>query len=146
MLRLALLAAALIFAVPAVADVRPARTLLSGGCAEYVLCSAEADGTAGCDNNAATPDNIVADVTGTARITFYATDSTASSFTCNAYTSADSYSSTKRAAITASALGTQITESTQVVSVEGAMRFVWIECAAPVGGTVTIEALACGVK
>jgi len=122
--------------MPAVADTAATNVRRANGCVEWTLCSAEADTTAACD---ASGDNIVAKLAGNYVQTLYATQSTATTFTCHLYSSDNGYSATLRQQITSAAL----TASQYVITIEGPMDDEWIECTTITGGTVTITSLAC---
>lgn len=137
---LALLSAHLSLPRAALADVAPTDTIREHGCREYVLCSAEADTTAACDNGT---DNIVADLSGRYTWCAYATQSTATTFACDLLTSDSGYSATKRQALTSAGAATQISQSQQVVCGSGVVADVWAECTTITGGTVTLTLLSC---
>jgi len=130
---------------PAMADVGPAVQLLANGAMQATLCAAEAD--VGACKNVAGTHTIVVDTGGRSLITFYSTQSTATTYTCDAYTNDTGYSATARASLTSAGAGTQLTPTTMSVSVSGALRFVWVECSTAISGggaLVTITAVIGG--
>jgi len=134
-----------LWAFPVMADVGPAATQLSNGAIQATLCAAEAD--VGACKDAAGNHVIVADAGGRTMLTLYATQSSATTFTCDAYGNDTGYSATARTALTSSGAGTQLTPTTMMVSISAAFRFVWVECSTAISGggaLVTITATIAG--
>jgi hypothetical protein len=137
--------AAFAFLAPAAAwaaDTAAPWRSLSNGCGVYTLCNAQS-ATGVCGNGSA---NYVADVSGRYAMTVYATSSTATTFTCDLYTSDNGYQATTRTALTSSGASTQLSYAASrfSVSIAGTLASLWAECTTAItGGTVTINAYVC---
>ena len=130
----------LLVASVAWADVPVSPTAVRNGCVQYTLCAAEANGALPCKDSGATG-VLVARLAGNYVQTLYATQSTATTFTCHLYSSDNGYSATLRQQITSAAL----TKTQQVITIEGPLDYEWIECSAIADNAVTITSLACPV-
>ena len=130
----------LLLAAPAWADVPVTGTAVRNGCSQFVLCDAEANGALPCKDSGATG-VMVARLAGNYVQTLYATQSTATTFSCHLFSSDNGYSATLRQQITTAAL----TKTQQVITIEGPLDYEWIECSAIADNQVTITSLACPV-
>lgn len=128
---------------PASADIDATMIILNHACREFYVCAGEQDTTEACDNQSIPALNIVADMTGFSTISFFAAESTAPTFSCNAFTSALGYHATQRSQITSAGAGTEISNTNTLVSISGVFRKVWVECSSIPSGYVTIRATAC---
>lgn len=135
-----LLALALFAPATALADVVPDQVPLANGCTQYTLCAAETDTTAACDSAS---DNIVLNAGARYAFSVYTTQSTASAWVCNVYTSDRGYHATLKQALTSSGASTELTESQKVIAFSGVFDDLWIECGTITGGAVTATAIAC---
>jgi hypothetical protein len=138
---LGLLALGMLLAGSALAaDVPVSPKAVRSGCSQYTLCDAEADAALPCKNSGATG-VMVARLAGNYTQTLYATQATATTFSCHLFSSDNGYSATLRQQITAVALS----ETQYVITIEGPLDYEWIECSAIADNQVTITSLACPV-
>lgn len=147
MKRLALLTLALALAAPSLADNPPmSQFVYSNGDGTSTrggtLCSAQTATATGCTGTVnGVSDELVADLRGFSTITLDSTASTATSYTCDLYTSALGYDGDSGAGQDRTT--TALTETQQTVGLsDGGRSFVWVECSAISGGSVTISFVA----
>ena len=142
MKHLLLILGTLLLAWPAAGgDVPATNRPLANGCKSWTLCDAEANAALPCKDSGATG-VIVARLAGNYVQTLYATQSTATTFSCHLYSSDNGYSATLRQQITTAAL----TKTQQVITIEGPLDYEWIECSAIADNQVTITTLACPIQ
>ena len=142
MKHLLLILGTLLLAMPAAGgDVPATNRPLANGCKSWTLCDAEADAALPCKDSGATG-VLVARLAGNYVQTLYATQSTATTFSCHLYSSDNGYSATLRQQITS----VPLTQAQFVRTIEGPLDYEWIECSAiNADGVVTVTALACPI-
>lgn len=142
--RLALALVALFWAAGASADVPARRQLVTGelmghsGCHVFTLCSAQT-ATGACVD--ATPDEIVADLSGFATATAYATSGTSTDFTCNLFSNLTGHDA--GSATAGQVNGSSLTEASRIQVLPFGLARVWGNCPEIANGNVTIEVIAC---
>jgi len=107
------------------------------------LCSAQpSSGTStGCTGTVnGVSDQLVADLRGYSSVAFYANQSTATTFTCDVYTSDNGYDADSGVGQDRSS--TAMSETQTMIVLDGALAFAWIECSAIADNQVTITFVA----
>lgn len=125
-----------LLALPAFGDTTPpTNNPLPENGREATLCSGQT-ATGVCTYGGQT---IVWDVRGYKTITFDSTASDATSWTCDVLSSADGTASTGQ-----DVSATSISETAEILTLEGGFRYIWVTCSALTagGGSVTIWATA----
>lgn len=136
MYRFAVLCALLLFPSVSNSDVAPDANTLSHGRVQYTMCNAQPNGSEGVCTKGG--DEIVADVRTRSVLTFDATMSTSSTYTCDIYTNSvgfDASTSAQRQ----QANTTSLTATTQVITLSGVLNRVWVNCSViNADGAVTV--------
>jgi hypothetical protein len=141
-------------AAPAFADKPPisAKGIGSGDSARTIgtLCSAQTATSTGCttalgalvvyDGVASTSNVIVLDARPFSSIALYANQATATTFTCDLYTSDNGYDADS--GVGQDRTTTALTETQQMVSIEGSFAYVWMECSGIADNSLTITFVA----
>lgn len=149
MKRLAILA--VLWSVPAFADVGPPSSpsapvpvrALGSDALVGTLCWAQTAATTGCTYlaaNGGNGDQIVADLRGYTSVTLYSNQTTATTYTCDAYSSDNGYDADSGVGTDRST--TSLSESQEMIVLSGALSYLWIECAAIGDNSVTVTFLA----
>jgi len=131
-----LLALLVLLPLAASADTGPTNVRgLTGGAQSGTLCSAETT-TGVCIST----DEIVLDLRGRWSLSIYGNQSTATAYTCDVISNDIGHDAATGEGqdMTAGAL----TETNQMVALEGLMGYVWINCSTITGGNVTVTYLA----
>lgn len=142
-----ILAIALLLAAPVYGDAPPL-TLTSRGSGSEVhltgtLCSAQTATATGCTGThvlTGVSDQLVADLRGFDQVTFYSNQSTATTYTCDVYTSDNGYDADSGVGQDRSS--TSLTETQEAIVLSGPLAYAWIECAAIADNQVTITFVA----
>lgn len=130
----------IIIASSASADSPPISSSPAGpDCVKLLMCNGQ--GSAGDCTDPSTSDEVVADVTGYTRMTFYAHLSSATTFTCNPVHSDRGHDIGVGNGDTATAIA--ITDSTPAPTASVNWNKMWITCSTISGGTVIVNVLAC---
>lgn len=130
----------LLLALPALgADVAPTARRAGPDCYEYTLCSSQAVQTGGTPCDSSTGD-IVLYAAGRSNLTFYSTQSTASSYSCDVYSADESWAASSGGHKVNS---TSLTQTTPVLSINGMFDYLWVECTSIANNQVTVNLLAC---
>lgn len=110
-------------------------------CQMLRLCSAQT-ATGVCTSGG---NSLVADVFGRGRMTFYATQGTATAFNCSLRSNTEGHTAgAATAATVAPEDGTPfLSESQRLRIVFAPLKKIWIECSSVVGGNLTVDAEVC---
>lgn len=138
------LCAALLWAGGAWADVGPqlasdAPASGTNGCQKYLMCNAQTS-TGDCTRAG---DEIVARLFGRYTVTFYGTQSTATTYSCDIVSNDEGHDEASGSGYTVNT--SSLTNSAEVLSLEGLFDYVWVNCSSISGGgaAVTVTMLAC---
>jgi hypothetical protein len=107
------------------------------------LCWSQTATATGCTYlaaNGGNGDQIVADLRGYTSATLYSNQTTATTYTCDAYSSDNGYDADSGVGTDRST--TSLSESQEMIVLSGALSYLWIECAAIGDNSVTITFLA----
>jgi hypothetical protein len=128
---------------PAFADTTPNNErVLSGpgGATTKVgtLCSLQTSQSTGC--TASNGDEMVADLRGFTAIAFYSTQSASTSYTCDVYSSDVGYDADSGVGQDRST--TSLSNTQEMISIDGGLAYVWIECSSIANSSVTVTFIA----
>ena len=107
------------------------------------LCWTQTATSTGCTYlaaNGGNGDEIVADFRGFDSVTLYSNQSTATTYTCDLYTSDNGYDSDS--GVGQDRTSTALTETQEAVVLSGALGFAWIECSGIADNQVTVTFVA----
>lgn len=137
-----ILLAICLLAAPALADNPPmSMKVFDEGTRTGTLCSAQTATSTGCTGVVnGVSDQLVLALHGYSQIALYSNQSTATTYTCDAYTSDNGYDADS--GVGQDRTTTAITETQEMVSLDGALGFLWIECSGIADNQVTITFVA----
>jgi hypothetical protein len=102
------------------------------------LCSLQTATSTGC--TASNGDEMVADLRGFTAVAFYSNQSTSTSYTCDVYSSDNGYDADSGVGQDRST--TSLANTQEMISLDGGLAFVWIECSSIANNNVTVTYLA----
>lgn len=126
----------------AFADVTPELLRSRGSCSEYVMCVASV-ATGPCTDPTQASDEIVMDMQGNTSITFYSTQSTAATYSCEVWSNDEGHDAASPTGDAHRVESTPLTETARVLTLAGGFSFIWIECSALSGPAIRITANVC---
>lgn len=121
----------------AFADVTPELLRSRGSCSEYVMCIAIAVPGECLDGG----DEIVLDMQGNTSITFYSTQSTATTFVCDIISNDEGFDATAGDGFKIN--NDSLAEDKEVLTLSGGFSHIWITCPTVSGAAVRITANVC---
>jgi hypothetical protein len=140
----ALALALLLLAAPALADNPPLSGAAYGPNSEVklgTLCSSQTATATGCTGAVSgVTDQIVADLRGYDSVSVYSNQSTATTYTCDVYSSDNGYDADSGVGQDRST--TALSQTQELIVLDGALAFVWIECSAIADNSVIITFVA----
>jgi hypothetical protein len=135
----------LLLLIPALswADAKPAKTKLNNKCTSYRMCDAQTV-TGECVNKDPTPDQIVLNVGYVASYTYYSTQSTASSYSCDIITNKTGFDASVADSTQTDQVNTaSITDEVPVYTNFVLLHRFWITCSEVADNSVTIDVDVC---
>ena len=117
------------------ADVAPEKVNVTGNAVEYTMCDAQATAVV-CTRDG---DEIVLNGSDLISLTFFSTESTATTFNCDIYSSSTTYGAGTPAGFKVNV--TSLSETQEVLTLSGPFIYVWVKCTAIADNQVTIKAL-----
>jgi hypothetical protein len=132
-------------AMPALADNPPLSQSVFNGPTGITkvgtLCSAQTATSTGCTGTVnGTSDQLVADLRGFTSVAFYSNQSASTSYTCDVYSSDNGYDSDSGVGQDRST--TSLSETQEMIVLDGALGFVWVECSSIANSSVTVTFVA----
>lgn len=126
------------------ADIEPDKTRINNRCTSYAICNLQS-ATGECVSHR-TADELVLEVGRFAHYTFYSTESTASSYTCDIITNTDGFDASVTDSTQTDQVNTiSITDEAPVYTMAVLLQKFWVTCSEVADNVVNIDVVICGM-